>query len=116
MGAGTGKADVRLPGEGNSNSYGARPVHLIITMIMWIQTSRLSIKKSLSGAGRFGDTAANAGMVVLLDTFAFTFKFLHKYTKSMSLRGVDGTQENVHVSPRLINFCIAPFTSTELGS
>ena len=27
------KADVRLPGKVNSNSYGARPVHVIITMI-----------------------------------------------------------------------------------
>jgi len=27
------KVDVRLPGKGNSNSHGARPVHLIITMI-----------------------------------------------------------------------------------
>ena len=42
-----GKVDVRLPGEGNSNSYGARPVHLIITMITWIRTSRLSTKNSL---------------------------------------------------------------------
>ena len=32
--------DVRLPGEGNPNSFGARPVHLIITMIKWIRTSR----------------------------------------------------------------------------
>jgi len=29
-------------------SNGARPVHLIITMIKWIRTSRLSIKNSLS--------------------------------------------------------------------
>jgi len=29
----TRKVDVRLPGKGNSNLYGARPVHLIITMI-----------------------------------------------------------------------------------
>ena len=42
------KVDVRLPGKGNSNSHGTRPVHLIITMIKWIRTSRLSIKKSLS--------------------------------------------------------------------
>jgi len=28
------KVDVRLPGEGNSNSHDARPVHLIITMIV----------------------------------------------------------------------------------
>jgi len=38
------KVDVRLPGKGND----ARPVHLIITMILWIRTSRLSIKNSLS--------------------------------------------------------------------
>ena len=31
----------------NSNSYGARPVHLTITIIMWFRTSRLSMKKSL---------------------------------------------------------------------
>ena len=41
------KGDVRLPGKGNSNAYGARPVHLIITMIKRIRTSRLSIKNSL---------------------------------------------------------------------
>jgi hypothetical protein len=40
--------DVRLPGKGNSNSHGARPVHLVITMIKWIRTSRWSIKNSLS--------------------------------------------------------------------
>ena len=39
----------RLPGKGNSNSPGGRPVHIIITMIKWIQTSRLSTKNSLSG-------------------------------------------------------------------
>ena len=42
------KVDVRLPGKGDSNSHGARPVHLIITMIKWIRTSRLPIKNSLS--------------------------------------------------------------------
>jgi len=31
-----------LPGKGNSNSRGARPVHLIITMIKWIRTRRLT--------------------------------------------------------------------------
>ena len=35
-----GKVDARLPGKGNSNSHGARPVHL---------TSGLSIKKSTEG-------------------------------------------------------------------
>jgi len=42
------KEDVRLPGKENSNSHGARPVHLIITMIKWTRTSRFSIKNSLS--------------------------------------------------------------------
>jgi len=42
------KVDVRLPGKGNSHSHGARLVHLIITMIKWIRTSRLTIKNSLS--------------------------------------------------------------------
>jgi len=42
------KVDVRLSGKGNSNYHGARLVHLVITMIKWIRTSRLSIKNSLS--------------------------------------------------------------------
>jgi len=49
------KEDVRLPGKGNAISHGARPVHLIITMmkwIKWIRTSRLSIKNSLFDGGR----------------------------------------------------------------
>jgi len=54
------KVDVRLPGRGNSNSRGARPVHLIISMIKWIRTSRLSIKNSLcvGGWGRDMETRA----------------------------------------------------------
>ena len=45
---GSRKIDVRLPGKGNTNSPGARPVHPIISMIQWIRTSRLSIKNSLA--------------------------------------------------------------------
>jgi len=37
-----------LKAQGSPNSHGARPVHLIITMTLWIRTSRLSIKNSLS--------------------------------------------------------------------
>ena len=48
LGHATRMVDVRLPGQGNSNSHSARPVHLIITMIKWIRTSRLSIKNSFS--------------------------------------------------------------------
>jgi len=40
------KVDVRLPGKGNSNSHSARPVHLIVTVIKWIRTSRLPINHS----------------------------------------------------------------------
>jgi len=39
------KVDARLPGKGNS--HGARPVHLIISMIQWIRPSGFSIKNSL---------------------------------------------------------------------
>ena len=46
--AGHRKVDIRLPGKGNLNSHGAKPVHLIITMMKWIRTSSLSIKNSLS--------------------------------------------------------------------
>ena len=49
-------------GKGNSNSHGARPVHLIITMIRWIRTSRLSIKNSLCwGSRTIGGDAAEWG-------------------------------------------------------
>jgi len=44
-------------GKDNLNSHGARPVHLIITMIKWIRTSRLSVKNSLSGSGGDGRLA-----------------------------------------------------------
>ena len=39
---------IKLPGKGNSNSHGARPVQPIISMLKWIRTSRLSNKLSLS--------------------------------------------------------------------
>jgi len=55
------KVDVRLPEKGNSNSHGARPVHLIITMIKWIRTSRLSIKNSLSLSAERTETSRGAG-------------------------------------------------------
>ena len=54
------KVDVRLPGKGDSNSHGARPVHQIISMIKWIRTSRLSIKNSLSLEERVLSVAAEA--------------------------------------------------------
>ena len=41
------KVDIRLPGQGDSNTHGARPVRQMISTIKWIRTSRLSIKDSL---------------------------------------------------------------------
>ena len=43
------KVDIKLPGNGNSNSHGARPsTKWIRTCRLWIRTSRLPIKKYLS--------------------------------------------------------------------
>jgi len=39
------KVDSRLAGKGKLKSHGARPVHLIISILKWNRTSRLSIKK-----------------------------------------------------------------------
>jgi len=64
------KVDVRLPGTGHSNSHGARPVHLIITMIKWIRTSRLSIKKSLSTVSRAMLTSVRSAAGEGADYFA----------------------------------------------
>jgi len=44
-------------GAAPPNSHGARSVRLIITMIKWTRTSRLTMKKSLSGAGGDEDGA-----------------------------------------------------------
>jgi len=62
----TRKVDVRLPGKGNSNSHGARPVHLIITMMKWILTSRLSTKKSLSSSINRVKSAHAASLVMVV--------------------------------------------------
>ena len=40
-----GKVDVRLPGKGNPNSHGARPVRPIISMLKWIRTVSLAWKR-----------------------------------------------------------------------
>jgi len=45
---GDGGGDPPVAPEGALPRLGARPVHLIITMIEWMRTSRLSIKNSLS--------------------------------------------------------------------
>ena len=44
------KVDIRITVNGNSNSFGARPVYLTLAMIKLIRTSRFSIRESLSRA------------------------------------------------------------------
>ena len=48
---GARRAGVRLPRKWNPNSHGARPVHIITTMIKWSWISRLLIKNSLPVRG-----------------------------------------------------------------
>ena len=52
------KVDIRLPGKGTSNSHGARPVHIIITLITWIRIGMLSIKSSFSPPHQLPHTAS----------------------------------------------------------
>ena len=49
------KVDIRLPGKGDSNFHGARPVH---QKHRWIRTSRLSIENSLSSSALWPWTPA----------------------------------------------------------
>jgi len=56
------KADVRLPGKGNSNTHGARPVHLIITMMKWIRTKyRFAVLADVAGVVGVEDALADEG-------------------------------------------------------
>jgi len=45
---------------GPPNQHDDRPVHLIITMIKWIRTSRLSIKNSLSQVSQMPGSMSSA--------------------------------------------------------
>ena len=48
QGVGIRKVDLRLTGKGNTDFHSARPVHLIITTMKWIWTSRLSTDNAFS--------------------------------------------------------------------
>jgi len=79
------KVDVRLHGKGNSNSQGARPVHLIITMIKWIRTIRLSLQNSLASAGASEDAAhlcSSLGRWDRGNTSIFNTKHRSRYVES----------------------------------
>ena len=58
VGVGSWAVDVRLPGKWDSDSHGARPVHLISTMMQWFRTvgceyRSLSLGGALRGARTF---------------------------------------------------------------
>ena len=82
---GSRKVDVRLPGKESSNSHGARPVHLIITMIKWIQSG------SLHGRDRTREQGINRAHVHVPTDFACESHLFCRYFCSLAaiwFRGV----------------------------
>jgi len=100
------KVIVRLPEKRKSNSHGARPVHLIITMIKWIRTSRLSINNSLSGAGGCSPGSSKSwgcsGSVPLPDVFFFS-TLVTGPRRSLSLKLSDTKVYEPQIRARLGN-------------
>ena len=96
------KVDVRLPGKVNSNSHGARPIHLITTIITWIRTSRLSKKNSLSGDGEVvnDERVALDQPRIVLHRLPFASQFKNTYSAEMC----SGSEAGLYL--RLIDFCI----------
>ena len=87
--------DVRLPGKGSSIPHVAMPVYLIITMIKWIRTSRLSMKNSLSSLASvdyssvymLGACPCVTKLLVLLSSQGCGFRTQsHDLTRSMQSR------------------------------
>ena len=73
---------IRLPGKGDSNSHGARPVH---QKHRWIRTGRLSIKNSLSA---FPLLVTNAFVINLVEVWGSTL-----------LDAVDGAEVSPPLNP-----------------
>ena len=93
----TRKVDVRLPGKGNSNSHGARPVHPIIMMIKW--TSRLSIKNDLLEDGlEEGEERLGEGLVEL---DRFRLDHLQKWVHGLHRDDLKHGEDQQH-SPTLV--------------
>ena len=74
-----GSGRVLQVGKGNSNSRGERPVHLIISMIKWIRTSRLSIRNSLPPNATADETPQDQSI---------SPRSLTDYISNFSLQGV----------------------------
>ena len=84
------KVDLGLPGKGNSNCHGARPVHLIITMIKWIRTSKEVSGRSCSPRvqrkGLMPSSLANGLMPSSLSlTHTHSLTLTHSPSPSLSL-------------------------------
>ena len=96
------KVDVRLPGKGNSNSHGARPVRPIITMIKWIRTSRLPVKKNFLSP-IWGDGVGGPHPPIPFSTF--------EESANVNLRGLTASEFPTHLEfPNLPSplVCILP--------
>ena len=114
------KVDVRLPGRGNSNSFGERPVHLIITLMQWTRTSKVPIKKSVSppeglrkvwklnwvhSNSTLGDWKPRLGLVKIERTSAKLYG--HNQTPSAALNKFCLTSnDNINLSLRINLFSV----------
>ena len=76
------KVDVRLPGKGNSNSHGARPVHPIITMVKWIRTNR--DRSSARSSGGCGSGWCGSGSLSLYHSHTHSLNLSHSLSLSLS--------------------------------
>ena len=104
------KVDVRLPEKGNSNSHGAKPVLLVITMIKWIRTSRSSIKNSLSEncTSRRGGGVRHERCGTPTSSFTNFSSFLRPTLPSAETRGSHTAGYDL-IFYRIMNTCLLPY-------
>ena len=96
------RVEIRLPGKGNSNSHGARPVHQIIS----IRTSRLSIKKFLSAgfaSPENGGARHSRRIPPTLLTYSLSLSHSHSHTQTqihtLSLSDTHSYLGRIHPTP-----------------
>ena len=61
------KVDVRLPGKGNSTAHGARPVHLIMSIVKWIRGLVFEAHRLLYHSAEEVDSDQGRGIVALVE-------------------------------------------------
>ena len=75
-----------IQSESERNRDGARPVPLIITMIKWIRTSRLSMKNSLFENGEADPESVYRTLALSLSrSLSLSLSLTHTHTPSRSL-------------------------------